>query len=509
MFKNKSLNIFKNQKNKNQKITIESKDKNNYKSFYNGNKNLISSPLRAKNIFSVSKSKKNKKKKFKLLKDTKILYNMNRIVPVIDKEGLVMEILQFRNEIELMDFEIYKLKRRKKKLEQKFLANKLIIEGILNIPNDKESKSNELFITQNKKENVKIDENYLKEDDINNKTENNYYNGNKKHVIICLKKQILNCNKNIEDKNKLMEIKKNNNIVNNFLKLNSSIDNKNKRLEELVNKSQTLQYVILDIEARIEYFTVKIKNYIDETIRLDEIISNNDIKMSKTNKEIDNLYLEREELLRKIKILQQDDKNFNNANHQKKEEKKFVENELKTVENIKNEKDEKEHEFNDINRKENIIKNIIEKNEKIISGMSHRNNYIETRIEEYLKERPLLIEKSKIRKKSKDKMKKLENDISKIKNINEENKKAVNDHNKIKSQLIKKINQLSEELKKKHEEFTNIGEELDNIKNEYDIQIPKEYRILDNKNEEENYENEFKDSKNENKKKEKKGCIIF
>ena len=52
----------------------------------------------------------------------------------------------------------------------------------------------------------------------------------------------------------------------------------------------------------------------------------------------------------------------------------------------------------------------------------------------------------------------------------------INDHDKIKNQLIKKINQLSEELKNKNEENIKIEEELKQIKTQYEEERPKEYK---------------------------------
>ena len=41
---------------------------------------------------------------------------------IIDKEGLLMEILQSKNEIELMEYELYKLKKKKKKIRTKIFS---------------------------------------------------------------------------------------------------------------------------------------------------------------------------------------------------------------------------------------------------------------------------------------------------------------------------------------------------------------------------------------------------
>ena len=78
--------------NQNQKITIESKDKSYNKSYHNDKP--FFSPTKSKNILSFSNPKKSKKKKLKKIRKNNILYNMSRIPPIIDKEGLLMEILK-------------------------------------------------------------------------------------------------------------------------------------------------------------------------------------------------------------------------------------------------------------------------------------------------------------------------------------------------------------------------------------------------------------------------------
>ena len=312
-----------------------------------------------------------------------------------------------------------------------------------------------------------------------------------------------------------MEIKKSDDRVTNFLKLNSSIDDKNKKLVELVNRSQTLQYVILDIETRIEFFTVKTKDYIDSTYKLNEVINFNKSKLLKKQEEIQSLISEREELVKKIKALEFEDINFNKINQQKKEKKKNMIQELKTSEDINKEKDKDEQILNDINKKENLIQKNLSKNEKIIAGLNNNIKFSERKIERYINERQGLIEKSQIPKKSKDKLKNLENEIKNVKNEIEQNKKKIIENERINNELIKKINELSKELENKTEEHYMVGEELDRIRNEYEEKVPKEYRkkIEEQYNKQANQENEQKEKekhkKDEKDEKEKKDCLIF
>ena len=442
---------------------------------------------------------------------------MNQFPAIIDKEGLLMQILQSRNDVQLMENELYKLKKRRKKLEQKFLANKLIIEEILDIQDEHDMNKIDTsfkFLTENINEKMETDvdkEDNNKLYNQNNKTEsntfydNNINNNNNNFVINCLKKQIINCEKNIKNKNEIMESKINNDRVNKFLDLNSLIEQKNKDLEQLVNKSQALQYIILDIETRIEYFVVKTKNYIDNTNKLNEKLKNNKIMLSKTEKVINSLCLEKEEIMKKIKKLEDAEKDLNLIKSQKKEKKKNIDDELKTVENMIKEKNQDEKEFTDIDKQENIIKKNIDKNEKIILALSNDIKYSERKIQNYLNERNNLITKSNIQKKSRDKLKHYETEINNIKKEIEDNKKLVKDHDKTKKQLLKKINELSEELKNKNQQNLIIEEDLNQIKNEYEKEIPKEYKLLYKKK----YEELINAKQIKNDEKKKDDCIIF
>ena len=102
---------------------------------------------------------------------------------------------------------------------------------------------------------------------------------------------------------------------------------------------------------------------------------------------------------------------------QKKEKKKNIDNELKTVENMREEKNNFEKQLSEVDKQENIIKKNIDKNEKIILRLSNDIKYSEKKIEMYLNERNNLIQKSNIPKKSRDKLKYYENEIRTVKKI--------------------------------------------------------------------------------------------
>ena len=503
IMKNESQGLFNSFKNKNKKIVIDSRDKLSNKSHTCGK--TYNSILRNKDLFSDSKTKYSKSKKSKFLKKSLLLPYTDRIFPVIDKEGILMEILQSKNDIESIDKELLKLNKKRKKLNQKNLANQLIMERILNIEDNdnktiKETDSILEAEIKNKNSDTKIGiegsgkkENESK-NDIFSKSRSIFCIKNNNREIVYLKKLILNCDKNIEDKEKIMNLKKNNDKINNFFKLSTSIDKKNKNLEELVNKSLNLQCQVLDNDTKIEFFTVKIKNYIDDTCKLKEALDRINTRLVIKEREMNNLCNQKEEIIKRIKMLEEEDKNITELNEQKKEEKKIVENELKTSDDIKEEKNKNEQQFEEIVRKENIIKMIIGKNERKILELNKFIKYHQSRIVDYLNERESLIDKSKLPKYSRERKIILENNIKKIKNEYKENKRMINDHDKIKNQLINKINQLSDELKKKKDKNSIILKKLDEIKKEYITKVPKGARKI---------------SFEEDKKTKKKGCIIF
>ena len=239
---------------------------------------------------------------------------------------------------------------------------------------------------------------------------------------------------------------------------------------------------------------LKIKNFIDDTCKLKEALDRNKVRLVIKEKEMQNLYNQKEEIIKRIKILEEEDKNLTQLNEQKKEEKKIVENELKTSDDIKNEKNKDEQQFEDIIKKENMIKMSIGKNERKIIDLNKFIKYHQNRIKDYLDERENLIDKSKLPKYSRERKIFLENNIKIVKNEYEENKRMINEHDKIKKQLIKKINQLSDELQKKKDKNSKLAKNLDEIKKEYIKKVPKEARKI---------------SFEEDKKTKKKGCIIF
>ena len=503
LMKNESQNFYKKFKNQNKKVVIDSRDKLNTKS--NTCEKTYNSTLRNKDIFSDSKTKYSKSKKAKYLKKSLLLPYTDRKFPVIDKEGILVEILHSKNDLESIEQELLKLNKQMEKLKQKNLANQLIMERILNIEgNDNKiiKETDSILETEiaNENSNIKIDIEHsgkIESESKNNtfsKSKRMFYIKNNNREIVYLKKLILNCDRNIENKDKLMNLKKNNDKINNFFILSSSIDKKNKNLEELVNKSLKLQCKVLNNDTIIEFFTVKIKNYIDDTCKLKEALDRNNARLVIKEREMQNLCNQKEEIIKRIKILEEEDKNLTLLNDQRKEEKNIVENELKTSDDIKKEKNKDEQQFEDIFKKENIIKMSIGKNERKIIELNKFIKYHQSRIEDYLNERESLIDKSKRPKYSRERKIFLEKNIKIIKNEYEENKRIINEHDKIKKQLISKINQLSDELKKKKDKNSKISKKLDEIKEEYITKVPKKERKIS-----------FEDEK----KTKKKGCLIF
>jgi hypothetical protein len=240
-----------------------------------------------------------------------------------------MELSKVKKEIESINVDILNYKKLKEKFENRFIANKKIIEKILNIEvkdtdndNDKDFgskditknndkgilekseannndncniyltalnfgkyKSDEIqfekeIITNNKTENINQNGNEVKKDNENdhnksfevikklNSASRAYSNIKKRRknriksvnsLILGLKRETSYFDSSIESKNKLIEEKKNDEKVNSFLKLNTTLYDKNKELEQLEKKMNSLYDNLLEIDKKIEIVLIKTK----------------------------------------------------------------------------------------------------------------------------------------------------------------------------------------------------------------------------------------------------------
>ena len=462
------------------------------------------------------------------------LNRTNSINSIYDKERIKMELSNVKKEIESLNVDILNYKILKEKFENRFMANKKIIEKILNIEvkdidnddeigskditknNDKNifeksegniDDNNNIYLTEldigkykndegqfekeiinNKNENNKEKENEIKKDNENENDHNKNFDDIKKlnsasrahskikkkrkyriksvnSLILGLKRETSYFDSSIESKNKLIEEKKNDERVNSFLKLNTTLYDKNKELEQLEKKMNSLHNNLLEIDKKIEIILIKTQKAFNEQNRLNKVIDYNKSTKEKKEQEIELFLIEKDNLNKKLKILEDEHKNIIKINQEKKDYKKKLENDIKFDEEIFIEKNKEEKEVNNLDNKKNIIKKDIVKNEIIIQKLKNKiTNSLEV-IGNYM----TYIKKTKLINKNKEKKECVENEIKKYKN---ENGYEYTKHIKINQEIInnklrKKIIELLEEFKNKNEKNKKLKEELDIIKMEY------------------------------------------
>ena len=459
------------------------------------------------------------------------LNRTNSINSIYDKERIKMELSNVKKEIESLNVDILNYKILKEKFENRFMANKKIIEKILNIEvkdmdnegdigskditknnleksegninnnsniyltaldigkykNDEGQFEKEIIIN-NKNENNKDKENEVKKDNENENEHNNNFDiinklnsASRAHskikkkrkyriksvnsLILGLKRETSYFDSSIESKNKLIEEKKNDERVNSFLKLNTTLYDKNKELEQLEKKMNSLHNNLLEIDKKIEIALIKTQKAFNEQNRLNKVIDYNKSTKEKKEQEIELFLKEKDNLNKKLKILEDDHKNIIKINQEKKDYKKKLENDIKFDEEIFIEKNKEEKEVNNLDNKKNIIKKDIVKNEIIIQKLKNKiTNSLEV-IDNYM----TYMKKTKLINKNKEKKECVENEIKKYKN---ENGYEYAKHIKINQEIInnklrKKIIELLEEFKNKNEKNKKLKEELDIIKMEY------------------------------------------
>ena len=549
------------------KILINCQSKNDVlaktESFHSFNENINTkalSPL--KNKFSKKKKKKkNRKDRFKcFFEDYK---------NVVDKEGLAFELQTTNIEIENKNKEIEKLKETIKKLELKNMGNKMIIEHILDIneeknnqlekKNDGNNDNNNNFgnsiknnsnnrntsptsINNDVNSNIFTNCYYSDSNNINssneniqnninsyiyNSTQNNlssYYNSiqsnkynNTKYsfsntsnnfnslikskelikLIPTLKNEISLCDNMLKEKQNFLDNKKYSKFSLQFLQMNENIKQKNQNLEELIKKTQSLQYSVLEKETQIEYLAINTKKFIDDTQKKNIEAKKNISSIELRKLTVENLIKEKRLCLNKLNELKSIDKNMEDIKKNQCDTIKNIDEEIKKKEETLNEKNSLTEKINSIDKKESLLKKNIEKNNKIISAMKNENTDLQKELNDCLSKQPALILKSQIPEKNRKRIKSLENEIKTIKTEIETMKQQEKD----KKELEIQINKLTEELNKKKEYNNEIEENIKNFKIKYSEIIPKE------KNEDINTETvENNDEKN---KKDKDKCLIY
>ena len=509
----------------------------------NSTKKLIEPRFGINKLYNYSKDKIN---------DT---FNLNFSFGCFDKEQIQNEIYNLKNEIKMVDIELDNLRKMENEAENKFIANKLIIEKVLNIQNEEEENEEEkkiketgetkkseeeeqqnknkknnnvrvisssFYITQlnnkdenkddNKKEDITHDKNseqknneLIKNKTVTNLKKMNHFERvkyikiknrikfkNMNRMMLTLKKEINDYNKSIESTSKLIESKKNEGKVNVFLNLNLIIDNKKKLLEELDTKKNSLNDITQKNKNKICNLTLKIKKANEDKKKIEKNINLDNALIKSYANEIEYLKKKKKNLLKEIKNLEEEKNNMNQLKMNKDEEKKEWENKVESMEDIFKEKNKNEKEFNDINNKEINIKKIFSKNELNIKKLKNNIKDHENKIQNYTDSIKLYNE-FLLKYKGKNKLKGNEDNEEFLKKLN------LNNHKK----------ELFNELTDKNKILENVKNELIELQKEFEAKMQEKKMREEQRNKNLEINNKKNETNNSNKNEQKKDCVIF
>jgi len=510
--------------------------------------------------------------KFSTTSESKNYNNLQSFEPR-DKEALILEIYHVTNDMDLQNKELENLKKDYEKLLENNLTFKLLIEKILKIEENEGSMSDENELkNQKKKEKCKSDNNF---NDLNNeaidekdeyglnsnspdfkgnknfekkgnrtyyktistsKKKNNKNSNNKENnstKINVLLKQKTYYNKILIEKGRNLIKLKNSERAKKFEQFLSILDLKNKILEELVTKSQQLQYEKYETDSLINFYLTNILKFTDEINTIGEKLRINKNELENTEQEIINLINYREELKENEIKLSEDEKQKEFNIREKREFEKSIDNLLKEKKKYFDERQKLDSQIQELKKQEDALKKNVDKNNRMINGLKRENDRLIKEIESYEAGRAKLLEKADQPRKNRIRMKDMENEINdlekkiisykvendeKEKNMeemedkdNEEIKnqeEIINNHPNIVNDLTTQINNLKNELKQKEDNNTKKTKELTEKENEFNnkveqtkqekenIEKEKKERAMKESNEEmlKNKENEEKDN---------------
>ena len=391
-----------------------------------------------------------------------------------EKEDIISELLHEKEKLDLKNRELIELNNYYQKLENSNITCKVIIEIILKIENkkgpDEESKDS-----------------YKDIKCLNSPSSTGL------RKIFDLKKQLLNFDKIIEQKNNILDQTKNENKAKNFINLNKLLIEKNSELENLVLNGKELQYFHNNMDNRVDFLNYSIVKY-------KENIHNLKIKLKKNKKEIKyieneiQIYVkQKEDILMFIEKLEKEIKTIEEHKNKNKEIIQQLKTEFENNQETNNEKKEIISNLEEVSKLENNIIYILEKNKTKINLLRNENKEFEDDIEIIKKENKKLNENIRENKKNKQIFKYYEKEIKGLKeeierNENEEKKmklkkekenerikKEIEEFEKAKNNLIKKIEELNKELTLKIELNNKKEKELNKANQEY-LDIKKNIR---------------------------------
>ena len=362
--------------------------------------------------------------------------NLNKTFGYFDREQIKNDLKKMKNELKKINEELIYLKNEVEESKNKLIANKIIIEKILKINENK---------NENEENNNKINE------ELQNRYEknNNNYNGNYDGSNIYLTQLNKHSNEITNDETK--EANNSKDILNLINKENNNINinlkHKNKTTQSLTKKNYYERVKYIKIKNRL-----KVNNFSRLLSTLKREISDYDESIKSTSK-----LIETKKNTGKVNIYL----NLNN----------FIEDKNKTLGELTTKKNSLSENLNNDNKK---ICLLIIRTNKLIEEQKKTENLINMNItltQEYKKD----IEKKKKEReklmKELDKIEKEKNNVMKIKEQNEEEKKILDEEFKKEEIFYNEKNKDEKEIDDIHHKEINIKKNI--TKNEININIIK------------------------------------
>ena len=340
-----------------------------------------------------------------------------------DKDGLILELVRAQKDMKIFNKELKNIKNDIKYLEEGNLKNFYIIGKVIELQENKENNNNDEYELKYKSRNNNIKNYYMYED-------------NKK--INVLKKQTILSDNIIQDNEIKIEELKNKSKQKKYEELYNKFLEKEKEINDLNQKSNELNFILLENAIKMRNFYIKsmqndneVKS-IKKKIKYEKHLYNQNQEQIKIlNDKIQDLNNEKNKLEEKIKKTEQEQKEFD-------EEENNLNKEIEENNELIKEKDNNKYLLENLRNTEERAKNDVIKLDKKIAIQKKDNiNYI-YEVEEYEKIRPALVEKSKIPGRNQEIMRNMEREIEKI--IKEMKKRNEEDENKEKNMNNEIIN---------------------------------------------------------------------
>ena len=384
-----------------------------------------------------------------------------------DKDSLFLEIKRIQKKIKNINNELKELQTNYNSLEKINLSNLIIIQNLLK----SEDNNSENDLNYNSKHKTKL-----------KKTNIQFVESNKIQV---LKKQINYYDLTIQENDKKLNSLNNKSKQKRYKELINLLINKDKEINEINQRVKKNTYILFENVSKSKFYNLKSIHYnkdiskLERKLRYDnELIHENNEEIKEYNGQKESLKNNKIKLINKIKLSKKEIKELNQEENNF--DKQIEENRSLIIEKEKN-----ENILENLRLKKDKMQTEINKVEKKLLILRKENKIFNNDLEDFGKEWPLLLKKSKIPGINQVIMKGLEKEI-------ERNKNEIDNRNKV---VGNKEKNMSEKFQQMIDLNNNYREEIDNYQNEKSDLIEKlnDLKIVlkNNKNKSEALYNEY------------------